>query len=235
MRRDIAIAGLMWVALGCGPVEEEACDRDAAIASAIGANTTVSGGTIEVRPGMDAEFEATLDASLGGTAAAAQSSYLYLDLGTGELLDLSDVSARTSTAWTIGFNRTNIILNSGNSGAGAMRLAKVTGVSFEDASAPGDEAMWRVDDFLDDACEVKTFGDTIPGGDGFIDTAFGFWFAYEFDQDHRVSAPDQTVYFVQDQSSDVTYKFEIVDFLDRDPNDELKRIALYELRWQKLP
>lgn len=68
-----------------------------------------------------------VDASAGGFGAAHDdpaNRYAYLDLDTGELLDLSDEEARSSsTAWDLGFKRFEVISNGGISGPGRVTSA----------------------------------------------------------------------------------------------------------------
>ena len=117
----------------CGPeVEEqppEACDQDAAIAERFGSATSTASATADFTQDEGVN-RVTLDASLGGTASAAQSSYAYLDLETATLLELSDAEALTDSTWDLAFNRSLVRLNSGDSGPAKLSLKRVDGTGL---------------------------------------------------------------------------------------------------------
>jgi hypothetical protein len=201
--------------VGCGDDTGECVPREKA-AELVASQEGVAEGEADFARG-DGRWSGTLDASLGGRKAAKSSSFLYLDLDEGVLLELSDVEAFEDERWEMAFKRTEIRINSADSGPRELRLARVENTSFEEASPPAtDSGSWRTDDFVDESCEVSTFGR------GTTETAFAQWYDYNF-LTHQVSAPEGVVYFLHDPAAETTTRFQIVDYRD----------AVYELRWER--
>ena len=183
---------------------------------------TVSSGTLQLTQDASGVVSATLDASLGGPEQAAKSSYLYLDLVSGKLLDLSDAAARSSTAWQIAIKRSELRANSADSGAGAVFVASQDEGASDLASLSGipsdiEASDWREDDYVDMFCNVETFGLD------FIETAFGQWYDYDF-ENHAVNIEPDRLYIVQDRNLDRSWAFAIDGFDD----------GVYTLRWKPL-
>lgn len=215
---DAAADGDVATALDASDVDDtqidSPCDPDVSAAEFLELKDSVADASWT--PG-EADGTATLDASLGGPAGAAESAWVYVDLVNGELLELTDVEAYESDAWTLAFKRTEIRLNGGASGAGAWLTARIEGTTFDDATA-GRDADWRGDDFIDpDTCEV------ITEGRGTAATAFGIWYDYD-PATHTVSAPEGVVYALYNASSHVALKFEITNYDG----------GVYDLRWGAL-
>ena len=139
-----------------------------------------------------------------------------MDLENGELLAISDVEAFTNPDWDIAFKRTEIRINSEDSGPGAWIVADVDAESFEAAEPPSPQGgTWRGDDFVSETCEVSTFGR------GTIETAFGQWYDYD-PSTHGVSAPEGKVYFLYNAVTHAVIKLQIESYAD----------AVYTLRWE---
>jgi HmuY protein len=85
-------------------------------------------------------------ATAGGYGAAANdpaNKYTYVNLDRTEIIDLSDEQAERSGAWHIAFKRTNIKLNGGVSGPGAVQGALADGQdSFYDANGDADSSVF---------------------------------------------------------------------------------------------
>jgi len=67
-----------------------------------------------------------IDATAGGRGVAADdpaNKYTYFNLGTEQVVELTDAEAETSSDWHIGFKRTNFKLNSGVSGPAGVKGA----------------------------------------------------------------------------------------------------------------
>jgi|GEM_PF-2075560 len=196
----------------------EECDPQAVSASLVAVHTDASTTETATFTSLEAEgaWRLELDAALGGAAAASEASFLYVDLENGELLELSDAEAFTDDRWDIAFKRTEIRINSEDSGPGSWILADVEAESFEAAAPPSpQEGMWRGDDFVSETCEVATFGR------GTIETAFGQWYDYD-PSTHMVSAPEGKVYFLYDAATHAVIKLQIESYAD----------AIYTLRWE---
>lgn len=157
---------------------------------------------------------ATLDASSGGAAQMATTSYVYLDLDTSEKLDLSDVDAFEDGDWDIAFNRTMIRLNNADSGPGGWMAARVD-ANWEEAAPPSaDGPGWATDTFVADDCEVLT------EGRDFITTAFGVWYDYN-PETHAVTVPEETTWIFYNMFTHSVLKFQI----------ETYDGGSYEIRW----
>ncbi len=208
----IILAGV-FAACGEAP-DAEVCDPQTAIAELYGVNTEASEAPATFEPDGDAT-RLVLDASFGGLANAPSSSYAYIDLDTESLLALSDAQALSDDDWDIAFNRSNVRLNSGDSGPGSLSLARMDGVAWEDAEPPAGDDDWLQDDVIDEQCEEVTFGQ------GFSATAFGQWYDYDFET-HTASANPDAIFFIRDDETGDTIKLQFEEYTD----------GVYTLRWQ---
>lgn len=190
------------------------CAPEAVAAEQVAVNTQVASGDFSVEA-LSTGWRATLDAGVGGAAMAAQSSYLYLDLDSGELVALSDVDAHKDGSWELAIKRAEIRLNSADSGPQPLLLARVEGASFEDATPPGPEGEWSQDDFVGPSCELITYGR------GSLATAFGQWYDYD-PSTHTVSAPEQVTYYIYHPGTHALIKLAIESY----------DAGLYTLRWE---
>ncbi len=95
----------------------------AALVALSGCSGGSSGGS------SSSSVEADETSNDGTTALVVDASdyeaYRYLNLETGELLDLSAAEAGTSTEWHLGFRRNSVIVNGGASGPGQVGAALV--------------------------------------------------------------------------------------------------------------
>lgn len=188
-----------------GPTEEDMgpCDEVTLAATQIAINEGVADGTLSAEAVGDGSTRLTIDASAGGAANAAASSYLYIDLGTGQKVDLSDKDAHASSSWHIAVKRTEIRVNSADSGPGNLMVTKVEGTTYEEAAlADPRNATWATDDFVDEQCQLVTFGQ------GMLQTAFAQWYNYD-PATHAVSAPEDVVYILYDATTHAAFKLQI--------------------------
>ena len=115
------------------------------------------------------------------------------------------MDALASTDWELAFKRTQIRLNSADSGPGSLLLVRVADTTFDSAPVPGRDAVWLTDDFVNESCEVLTVGRSD------LATAMGVW--YDYDPATRsVSAPDGVVYFVYNSTTRAARKLQIEDY-----------------------
>ncbi len=182
-----------------------ACDLEHAAAEAIGALDSVSEGVVTAEQDGDSLL-ITVDASAGGTAGGSDNPYVYVDISTGESLQISDVDSLESSAWWLAFKRTVVRTNSGNSGPGPLMVARVE-AAFDVAEAPGPDGVWNRDDFIDDDCEMIVEGRANPM------TAFGTWYDYD-PSTHTVSPQPDVTYFVYEPSTHAVYKIAIESWDD---------------------
>lgn len=197
-------------------LEREECVEDDKIAQVLAIQTNVSTAPANFSTNPKGHTTLELDASLGGTVGAAQTSFLYLDLESAALVPLSDADALLSKDWQLGIERSVIRVNSADSGPGDVAVLEVTGTTFEQAQPPAlDAPGWRVDDFVSDSCKVDVLALD------FIKTAFGQWYDYDFDS-HAISIRKDTVHFVHDRERGELFAVQIVSYEDGE----------YVLKWR---
>ena len=108
--------------------------------------------------------------------ATDRENWAYINLTTGETVDIAD--SASSTAWDLGFKRTEVIVNGGISGPGETGVLVLKDISFEDVlEAPEG-------DYVSDTDQIATFA----RGDG--------WYTYTGPPNHWV-LPNPKVYVLQ--------------------------------------
>lgn len=127
-----------------------------------------------VRDGDD--WVSTLDASAGGTMAAAMNPWVYLRFTDDGLarVDLDDVAALESGAWDIAAKRFGIRANSGSSGPSCVTVAAPAG-QYADLDAAPPEAEFAPEGYYDDACTLQEDGSGLPGSPAY---RMASWWGY---------------------------------------------------------
>ena len=202
---------------GGQPDQGQPCDPKAEAAKRLGVHEGVAQATMSAQALDDGSTRVVIDAGVGGPQGAATSSFVYVSLGQGVRHELSDKQALTSPEWQLGLKRTELRINSADSGPGQWMLSHAEGTSWEQARPPAPGPGWRLDEFISDTCEVKTFGR------GTIETAFGQWYDYD-PQTHSVSAPAGVIYFLYHAQTHEALKLQIEGY----------EAGVYTLRWAKL-
>ena len=143
--------------------------------------------------------------------ATNRENWAYINLTEGETVDIAD--AATSTAWDLGFKRTQIIVNGGVSGPRKIGALALEDLSFEDVlEAPEGE-------YVSDTEQIATFA----RGDG--------WYTYTGPPNHWV-LPNPKVYVLR-MSIDPTaeaegpYYYAKVRFIGYYENNETKEGSGY--------
>jgi hypothetical protein len=127
-----------------------------------------------------------IDATAGGPAKSTTSPFIYVNLERGQRVDVTDVSARTSTDWDLALKRQVIFTNGGDGGSGQGATA-LSPKMFAEANADG--ADFAAEKFFDADCNVST--DPI----GAVKTSFSSWYDYELGSNHLT--PRSGTYLVQ--------------------------------------
>lgn len=224
------------VPLACPPVEGRAEQLASAWKARNVEPETSSNDVVEVDGYL---VRAVIDASAGGAADAPSHSYRYVDLRTGSLVAIGDTTAVTSDAWHIALRRTALRVNSGDSGAGSVKLARLADTRFDDVFAVPLEPMWA-DDTADWTLETVVNPDTdkeedvcVLSRDNFglpyaainkvnVDTEpSGSWYAYG--GPGGVAPVPDAVYLLQVDDG-TTWKLGIDAFGD----------GVWSLRWEEL-
>ena len=171
-------------------------------------------------------FEATIDASAGGSMASRENPFVYLDLETGEQVQLDDIASLDDTVWELGFKRTAIRTNSGDSGVGKTQLAKRSGTTFEAVTqAPTDPNEYTTDETLNAEGELRAD----PIGTPY--TAFNYlnlnnptgsasWYSYAM----GVSPVVGDIYIVKSATAETHFKVEILSWTS----------GVFKIRWSAL-
>ena len=201
-------------------IDAAGCDPSAALPTQWRPIAMVSTGAVNVTT-AGGVTSGTIDATAGGTAAAADNPYVYLDLMAGTKLDLTDTASLTSTAWHVAFKRAGIKLNGGDSGPGQVAAAVVNAATLaEVTTAPG---ALELDDWADPDCAL------IAGPTGEPATVMSTWYDYN-DQTH-VLTPKAQVWVIR-IAPDVFRKLRIVTYYGDTANP--MRGAFYRVEWAAL-
>ncbi len=199
-------------AAGCDPSTALPTQwRPIAMVSTGALNVTTTGGVTS----------GTIDATAGGTAAAADNPYVYLDLVAGTKVGITDTASLTSTAWHVALKRAGIKLNSGDSGPGQVAAAAVNAARLADVtSAP---AGLATDDWADGDCAL------IAGPTGEPATVMSTW--YDYDDQTHVLTPKAQVWVIR-VAPGVFRKLRIVTYYG-DASSPM-RGAFYRVEWAAL-
>jgi hypothetical protein len=130
-----------------------------------------------------------VDASAGGPNNAIKNPRIYVDLGTGTKVDLTDTTAPMSTAWDLALKRDKIFTNSGDAGigqGGAASIAKT--FSSVDATEANAEPLFT-EKFFDADCNPQL--DQLQT----VATTFDDW--YDYDQVTHIPTPKDVTYVVR--------------------------------------
>lgn len=127
-----------------------------------------------------------VDASAGGAMNAASNPYVYIKLGTGDRVDVTDVTAASSLDWDLAIKRTVFATNSGHWGPGVGGALFLEGKAFDTVTV-GDAAGASIpqEALFDGSCNANLDGRGSPV------TTFGTWYDYD-PQTHATPPKDGT-------------------------------------------
>lgn len=230
--RSLALLSLLLPLAACGgddiavvspdaaPIDAAGCDPTTALPTQWRPIAMVSTGAVNVTT-TGGVTSGTIDATAGGTAAAADNPYVYLDLMAGTKVDLTDTASLTSTAWHVAFKRAGIKLNGGDSGPGQVAAAVVNAATLaEVTAAPG---ALELDDWADPACAL------IAGPTGEPATVMSTW--YDYDAQTHVLTPKAQVWIIR-IAPGVLRKLRIETYYGDTANP--MRGAFYRVEWAAL-
>jgi hypothetical protein len=164
-----------------------------------------------------------VDASAGGSAAAATQPFVYLDLETAmpTKVAVTDVASFDSSAWDIALKRYVIRSNGGSSGTGGVAVALVAAADLDAVATVPAENRFASDDWVGDDCSF--LADAIGGPI----TRFSSWFAV----DAGVLSPTDQVFVVRTRSGGhVALEIETYYAEPGAPD----KSAVYEISWKRL-
>ncbi|PRP94836.1 HmuY family protein [Enhygromyxa salina] len=122
------------------------------------------------------DWLSSVDASAGGTMAAAMNPWVYMRFGDAglEKVEIDDYAALSSDAWDIAAKRFGIRANSGNSGPGMVGVAAAAG-SYADVDVAPDPSSFAIEDFYTDDCVLIEDMSGLPGNPAY---AMANWWGY---------------------------------------------------------
>jgi hypothetical protein len=199
-----------------------ACDPATVLPSNYRPIATTSAGavTVTITAGVTS---GTVDATAGGLANAADNPYIYLDLKAGTKVEVTDLTAVTSTGWDVALKRSSLRVNGGDSGVGGRELAVVQAATLAEVTA-APASGYASDDFTTADCML----DTIPGGEP--KSAFGEW--YNYDDTTHIVTPKSEVYVIK--RADGTHLALRLGAYYGDTTMPM-RGAFYQVEWKQLP
>lgn len=164
----------------------------------------VSAGEVTVLSTAGTAKTLFVNASAGGTMAAAQNPWIYVDLKEGKRVDVTDPGSFTSTAWDLGIKRPLLRTNSGDGGPGQGGAVFLEGKTF-DAVTAADAASATIatEQWFDAQCNLTT------DPTGAIATTFAGW--YDYDQATNKLTPHAGVFIVRGADGSL-YKLAIDDY-----------------------
>lgn len=167
--------------------------------------------------------ELLIDATAGGTGAAADNPYIYVDLETGTKVDLTDVAAATSSNWDLAIKRASVRLNGGDSGPGGRTAAIVEAATLAEVTAAPPAGAFAADDWADEACAFLSTPAGEPAG------VLGNW--YDYNPGTHVVTPWPEVYVIK-RADGTTFKLRVITYYGDEANP--MRGAMYHVEWATL-
>ena len=146
---------------------------DVALDAALKPIDTVSTGAVTVLEESGGARLLFVDATAGGPAAASTNPRVYLDLGTGRRVEVSDKAARTSSGWDLALERAVIFTNSGHGGPGVGSAVYVAKPFADVTAADAGGKTFPTERFVDERCAPILD----PGGA--LKTSFDGWYDYD--------------------------------------------------------
>jgi len=144
-----------------------------------------------------------VDASAGGTQAAAQNPRVYLSLETGARVDVSDVAAASSQAWDIAIKRPVIFTNSGDGGPGQGGAVYVDKAFDSVTAADADGKTFLTEKFFDADCNASL------DQTGAVKTALDGW--YDYNPAGNVVTPKSGTWIIKGASAK-SYKLQVLQY-----------------------
>jgi hypothetical protein len=166
---------------------------------------------------------ASIDATAGGLAGAADNPYVYVDLAGATKVAVTDTDSYTTASWDLAFKRASIRVDSGDSGPGDVQVAGVAAPTLAAVTPAPPAADFHVDDWATADCGVAS----TPSGEPL--TAFGTW--YNYDDATHVLTPMANVYVIKARDGTL-YKLRIETYYG-DPASPM-RGGFYKVEWAPL-
>jgi hypothetical protein len=175
-------------------------DCTSARATLLGSIDSVSSGEVSILGDASGVKKLFVDGSAGGPTNAATSPWIFVNLGTGKKVEVTDPSSLESTDWDLAIKRPIIYTNGGDGGpgkGGAVLVSK----GFDDvARSDTTGATFATESFFDAECNANTD----PTGAAL--TSFSSW--YDYDENTHLLSPHEGTWLVRGGTGDL-YKLKI--------------------------
>lgn len=186
----------------------------------------VSGAAVSTLAESDTERTIFIDATAGGIDGQDKNPWVYVALGTGQAVAITDLQAFKSIAWDLAFKRFVVRNNSGDSGpgsGGAIRIAlpwdKVSRATLGDKALP-------IEEWFDDDCMLQ-----LDVNHELI-TSFTGWSEYD-EANHVLNAAD--VVYIVAGGNGLLYKVAILDYYSTPTGAHGTTAGRYKVRIAPLP
>jgi hypothetical protein len=227
MKPATSILALFFLAVGCSedpsstPAPAPVGDGGAGDASNAGGACTaardqllkpidaVSTGGVRLLSEQGGVRTLYVDASAGGVQGGSTNPRLYLALGTGTKVEVTDNSAPSSTAWDLALKRPVLFTNSGDGGAGVGGAVRIDKEFSLVTASDGAGKAFSPESFLEnETCAAKV------DATGAVKTSFDGWYAYE--QATNILTPAAATWIVKGAAGAALYKVRIVSYYATD-------------------
>jgi len=191
-------------ATGAPPVYMGACR--AALRQALGLVESRSQADVQVLETNGSELTLYVDASAGGIGMQDENPWVYVELGSGTRVDISDIEALESADWDLGIKRFILRSNSGDSGPGQGGALRV-GLPFDsvDESTLGSQNV-PTESWFDADCNLTSVSEDTNE----LVTTLSGW--SEYDPATHVLRPAPDVTFLVRGGKGTLYKIAVVDY-----------------------
>lgn len=163
----------------------------------------VSTGTVSIISDMNGVKTLYIDASAGGIPNMDSNPRIYVNLETGTRVDVTDLSARKSTAWDLALKRVYLFTNSADGGPGAGGSIFL-GKPFDQVTKADIPMTLATEHFVDMDCNP------LMDATGGLLTTFDGW--YDYDQMTHIPTPKPNTTFIVRGGTGKMYKLAILSY-----------------------
>jgi hypothetical protein len=181
----------------------------------------VSTGMVSVISDMNGVKTIYVDASAGGIPNMDANPRVYVNLETGTRVDVSDVGARTSTAWDLAIKRVYFFTNGGDGGPG-MGAALFVSKAFDQVTMADAMKTFAVEHFVDQDCNP------LMDATGGLLTTFDGW--YDYDMMTHIPTPKPNLTFIVKGATGKLYKLAILSYAASPDGGQGMSTGFYSLK-----
>jgi heme-binding HmuY-like protein len=145
----------------------------AARAQLLGSIDSVSTGAVDIITTSGATRTLFVDASAGGINGESSHPWIFVNLGSGTEVNVTDKTSVSSAAWDLALKRPIIYTNSGDGGAGQGGAVLVTKDFAQVTAADAASATFVTESFFDAQCNPKLDPTSA------VLTSFSSWYDYD--------------------------------------------------------